>query len=260
MTNYNQEAITTEELMELTPSVFSTTKSPKVSDKYTFIPTSTILEDMKKLGWDVFTATQRKSRSESDAMFTKHMIRLRNPNVGRVGDSIPEVVLTNSHDGRNAFTLHAGLFRLVCSNGLVIADTTFEKVKIKHQWYNFNEMRKVMDDMVKRIPEVITKVTQLNNVILTEDQQIDFAKKAILTRWPKGNEKINVEDLLSPTRKGDRGSELWKIYNVIQEKLVKGGLVYNDKKEKNQKLRPILNIDRQVAINKDLWELTEEYA
>ena len=56
--------------------------------------------------------------------------------------------------------------------------------------------------------------------------------QAILTRYPKGNENLNVEDLLSPTRQGDRGDELWKIFNVVQEKLIKGGLVFNDKKEK----------------------------
>ena len=41
------------------------------------------------------------------------------------------------------------------------------------------------------------------------------------TRYPKGNETLNVEDLLSPIRTEDRGNELWKIFNVIQEKLIK---------------------------------------
>ena len=73
------------------------------------------------------------------------------------------------------------------------------------------------------------------------------------------NENLNVEDLLSPVRQGDRGNDLWKIFNVVQEKLVKGGLVFNDKKEKMQKLRPITNIDRRIDVNKKLWELTEAY-
>ena len=192
-------------------------------------------------------------------MFTKHMIRLRNGGVGNIGDSIPEVVLTNSHDGRNAFTLHAGLFRMVCSNGLVIADTTFEQVKIKHQWYNFEEIRKIMDNMLEVVPKVITQVNKLNSISLNEEQQIDFASQALLTRYPKGNEVLNVEDLLSPVRQSDRGNDLWKIFNVVQEKLIKGGLVFNDKKEKMQKLRPIINIDRRIDVNKKLWELTEAY-
>ena len=133
-------------IIDIAPSIFTTTKSPKVSNKYSFIPTIQVLEDMHNLGWEVFNATQRKSRNSQDSLFTKHMVRLRNKNIDRIGDSIPEIVLENSHDGRNAFRLHAGLFRLVCSNGLVIADTTFEQIKIKHQWYNFDEIKNVTDE------------------------------------------------------------------------------------------------------------------
>ena len=258
MTN-TQISLSQDELRDLVPSAFATTQSKNVSNKYTFISTATVLEDMSKLGWEPFNASQRKSRKNEDSMFTKHMIRLRNGDVGKIGDSIPEVVLTNSHDGRNAFTLHAGLFRMVCSNGLVIADTTFEQVKIKHQWYNFDEIRKIMDGMLEVVPKVITQVQNLNLISLSDEQQIDFASKSLLTRYPKGNENLNVEDLLLPVRQGDRGNELWKIFNVVQEKLVKGGLVFNNKKEKMQKLRPITNIDRRIDVNKKLWELTEAY-
>tara|TARA_B100001094_G_C18112055_1_gene761769 strand:- start:112 stop:888 length:777 start_codon:yes stop_codon:yes gene_type:complete len=255
----NNNSLTRTELLELVPSAFVGHQSPKVSNKYTFISTATVLDDMGRLGWEPFNASQRKSRKSEDSMFTKHMIRLRNNDVGKIGDSIPEVILTNSHDGRNAFTLHAGLFRLVCSNGLVIADTTFEQVKIKHQWYSFDEIRKIMDGMLEVVPKVITQVQELNSVSLNDDQQIDFASKALLTRYPNGNENLNVEDLLSPVRQGDRGDQLWKIFNVVQEKLIKGGLVFNNKKEKMQKLRPIINIDRRIEVNKKLWELTEAY-
>ena len=108
--------------------------------------------------------------------------------------------------------------------------------------------------MLEVVPKVISQVTQLNSIILDEEQQIDFATQALFTRYPKGNEVLNVEDLLSPVRVADRGDELWKIFNVIQEKLIKGGLVFNNKKEKMQKLRPIINIDRRIDVNKKLWE------
>ena len=159
MTN-TQTSLSQDELMELVPSAFATTQSKRVSNKYTFISTATVLDDMNKLGWKPYQASQRKSRKSQDAMFTKHMIRLRNNKVENIGDSIPEVILTNSHDGRNAFTLHAGLFRMVCSNGLVIADTTFEQVKIKHQWYSFDEIRNIMDSMLDVVPKVISQVNQ----------------------------------------------------------------------------------------------------
>ena len=251
--------LTQQELQDRAPSIFTTQPSKKVTDKYSFIPTVQVLEDLDKLWWEPYQASQRKSRNSQDSLFTKHLIRFRNKSIGQLGDSLPEVVLTNSHDGRNSFSLHAGLFRLVCSNGLVIADQTFEQVKIKHQWYNMTEIQKVVNSMIEKIPSIVTNVNKMDQTMLDEEKQIKFGQEAMLTRWPKGNEKLDVEDLLSATRVSDKGDSIWKIYNVVQEKLVKGGLVFNNDKAKFQKLRPIVNIDQQININKNLWSLAESY-
>ena len=259
MTNPTNSPLTHQDLKLNAPSIFTTEPSHKVSTKYSFIPTTRIIEDLNKLGWEPYEASQRKSRNEKDSMFTKHLIRFRNKSVGKLGDSIPEIILTNSHDGRNSFNLHAGVFRLVCSNGLIIADKTFSQVKIKHQWYNMDELSKVTNNMVEKIPTIVNNIKDMDSIELSEKEKITFAKKAILTRWPKGNEMLDVEDILQSVRIGDRGDSVWKIYNVIQEKLIKGGLVFNNKKEKMQKLRPIINIDRKICVNKNLWELAESY-
>ena len=259
MTKSMPNHLTEKELKAKAPSIFTNYPSYKVSDKYTFIPTTRILEDLDKLGWVPYEASQRKSRTTKDAMFTKHLIRFRNKSIIQLGDSIPEIILTNSHDGRNSFNLHAGVFRLVCSNGLIIADKTFSQVKIKHQWYNMDELSKVTNNMVEKIPTIVNNIKDMDSIELSEKEKITFAKKAILTRWPKGNEMLDVEDILQSVRIGDRGDSVWKIYNVIQEKLIKGGLVFNNKKEKMQKLRPIINIDRKICVNKNLWELAESY-
>jgi hypothetical protein len=257
--NKTDQPLTQQDLKELAPSIFTTQPSNKVSDKYTFMPTTRILDDLNKLGWEPFAASQRKSRNTKDAMFTKHLVRFRNKSVGQLGDSIPEVVLTNSHDGRNSFNLHAGLFRLVCSNGLIIADTTFDQVKIKHQWYNMEEITKVTNSMIDKLPTIISNISDMDSRELSEKEKTNFAKKAILTRWPKGNEMLDIDDMLQHVRVGDKGDSVWKVYNVVQEKLIKGGLVFNNHREKIQKLRPIINIDRKVEVNKNLWELAESY-
>ena len=104
-----------------------------------------------------------------------------------------------------------------------------------------SEIQKVVNSMIEKIPSIVTNVNQMDQTILDEENQIKFGQQAMLTRWPKGNEKLDVEDLLSATRVSDKGDSIWKIYNVVQEKLVKGGLVFNNDKAKFQKLRPIVN-------------------
>jgi hypothetical protein len=251
--------LTEQDLKRLAPSIFTTEPSHKVSNKYSFIPTTRILEDLNKLGWEPFEASQRKSRTSKDSMFTKHLVRFRSKAVGQLGDSIPEIILTNSHDGRNSFNLHAGLFRLVCMNGLILADTTFDHVKIKHQWYNMEEITKVTNSMIDKIPTIVSSINAMDSRELSDTERRLFAKKAILTRWPKGNDMLDIDDMLQHIRVGDKGNSVWKVYNVVQEKLIKGGLVFNNHREKIQKLRPLINIDRKVDVNKSLWELAETY-
>lgn len=42
----NNNSLTREQLIELVPSAFANQQSPKVSNKYTFISTETVLDDM----------------------------------------------------------------------------------------------------------------------------------------------------------------------------------------------------------------------
>ena len=131
-----QEAnyLTKANINSLAPSVFATTPSSDVSEKYTHIPTERVIDDMELLGWKPIEAKEVKARKKSTQGFQKHLLVFRNDEVvinGKDGDTVfPQILMTNSHDGKNAFNFEAGLYRLVCSNGLVIADTRFESVKI----------------------------------------------------------------------------------------------------------------------------------
>tara|TARA_R110002020_G_scaffold14256_8_gene50610 strand:- start:1201 stop:1968 length:768 start_codon:yes stop_codon:yes gene_type:complete len=253
------EPLSYQEIQEIAPSIFTTQPSEKVSDKYSFIPTVQVLEDMNKLGWDPYQVSQRKGRNGSHP-YSKHMIRLRNNNLGMIGDSLPELVLTNSHDGRNAFNLHAGVFRLVCANGLVIADQMFASQRIKHQWYDMDYVREITNEVVEKIPAITSALQSFNEVELTEAQRYALAKKSIKVRWTKGNDYIDVKNILQPNREEDLGNSLWNTFNVVQEKLLKGGLVYQLPQGRQQTVRALTNIDEQVRVNKGLWELAETYA
>ena len=253
------EPLSYQEIQEIAPSIFTTQPSQKVSDKYSFIPTVQVLEDMNKLGWDPYQVSQRKGRNGSHP-YSKHMIRLRNNSLGMIGDSLPELVLTNSHDGRNAFNLHAGGFRLVCSNGLVIADQMFASQRIKHQWYDMDYVRNVTNEVVEKIPAITSALQSFNEVELTEAQRYSLAKKSVKVRWTKGNDYVDVKDMLKATREEDLGNSLWNTFNVLQEKLLKGGLVYQLPQGRQQTVRALTNIDEQVRVNKGLWELAETYS
>ncbi|HWO33287.1 MAG TPA: DUF932 domain-containing protein, partial [Candidatus Acidoferrum sp.] len=41
-----------------------------------------------------------------------------------------------SHDKSSAYQLHCGQFPLVCTNGMVVSDGTFQRISIKHSGFN----------------------------------------------------------------------------------------------------------------------------
>ena len=108
-----------------------------MSSKYAFVPTSAIVAQMRREGFEPVHAVQGRSRIEGKREFTKHLLRFRDmrnytPAVQALGTLYPEVVLTNSHDGASAFKVDAGIFRLVCTNGMVVGDSIVPGINVRH--------------------------------------------------------------------------------------------------------------------------------
>ena len=100
-----------EEVKEKANSVFAEKGANHVSEKYSHIPTYKVIEDMALLGWKVVDVKQVKARKSIG--FQKHLVIFRNNDIsidGKDGDKVfPQILLTNSSDGKNAFTFMAGL-------------------------------------------------------------------------------------------------------------------------------------------------------
>jgi hypothetical protein len=197
--------------------------------------------------------------------FQKHLVVFRNNDIqitSEDGDTIfPQILLTNSHDGKNAFTFTAGLFRMVCENGLVISTQEFENMKIRHYGYSFEELQSTIKAMVEKLPLTVESLNRFRAVELSQEQCLDFAKKAVAARFENeiDNIQIDLQDLLTPTRNEDKGTDLWSVYNVIQEKLVHG--MFNYKYGvKVRKARKIKNFKQDIVLNEKLYDLALAYA
>jgi hypothetical protein len=255
------ESFSKEQVKQVAPSVFTKTGSSTVSDKYSHIPTERVLDDMAVLGWNVVDAKEIKARKNQG--FQKHMLVFANPEIvinGQDGDTVfPRILLTNSHDGKNAFTFQAGLFRLVCSNGLVIADEQFSSMKIRHMGYDFEALQKLITEMVEKLPLTVESMNNFKNKQLSEEQKQKFALEALGLRFDTENKTFNVSEFLTPTRKEDEGNDLWSVFNLVQEKLVHGMVDYRAG-SKQRKARRIKNFQQDIKLNSELYELALAYA
>ena len=258
-----------EQLKEVCPLAFAQAPTnPEVSGRYLFVNTETIIDDLDKLGWKPVQAAQRKGRGQS-TIFSKHMIAFQNPELkikGKDGDdSFPRIIMTNSHDGMQAFKFSVGIFRLVCSNGLVVADEQFSDFKIKHKGYTFAELRDVITTAVKDLPNKVQVLNDMKSRILTQDEKNKLALDAMLVRAgikldsDKAKKFIydneTIEDILEPKRKEDEGDDLWRVFNVVQEKITQGEFSAALKGAKVRKVRKIKSFEKDLKVNKDLFQL-----
>ena len=259
----SQEFLTKEQIKEKANSIFATKGSSTTSEKYSHIPTFKIIEDMETLGWKVTDAKQVRARKNEG--YQKHLVVFRNPDImidGVDGDTVwPQILLTNSSDGKNAFTFRAGLFRLVCENGLVISTQDFADLKIRHYGYDFTKLQQVITTMVEKLPLTVESMNKFKQTQLTEKQIEEFAKKALEVRFGETEIKritIDFSEFVKPTRKEDEGSDLWSVFNRVQEKIISGDFKYWFSTQK-RKARGIKNFNKDIELNSKLYELATEY-
>jgi Domain of unknown function (DUF932) len=128
-----------QEMRRFAPSVFASQPIEGISERYSFLPTSSILNGMRTNGWVPVRAQEQSIRTEARRGFQKHVVRFargEHLQTWEKNQVRPEVVLVNSHDKSSAYQLHCGLFRLVCTNGMVVSDGTFQRISIKHSGFN----------------------------------------------------------------------------------------------------------------------------
>ena len=267
MSNQDIQILTKDEIKEQAPLVLAQEPTRNVSNRYTFINTETVIDDMAKLGWLPTQVGQRKTRNP-DTPFSPHMVKFSNPDLRIVNDagdaSFPQIILNNSHDGLGKFKFMAGIFRLVCSNGLVIATEKFGQMKIAHKGYDFAEVREIVRTRTEALPEQIQIMNDMKNHMLTREEQRELAIRGLFLRSQVPADKENqfrglidtvtLEEILTPVRDQDKGNDLWNTFQIVQEKMVKGGfhtqLGFDTKVRKVKEIRSFLT---DMDLNKKLF-------
>lgn len=270
--NTTTAVLTNSELINKIPMAFATEPTAPMSDRYVFIPTATIIEDMANLGWKPVLATGKGKRANAKRKSSYHLIAFENDNPlyqimnedGNLEAKV-RIIVTNSHDGTSSFGFHIGIFRLICENGLVISTKTFSEIRVRHIHYNFEELRKVVATTTEQIPHEIEAFNAMRQREMSAEESAELAVNAIKIR--KGmelNETLKVDeetisDLLEPKREEDEGNDLWSIYNVLQEKIIKGGTTLAVDGKKPRKMRGIKSAIKDLSINKRLFETAYAY-
>lgn len=243
------------------PALYNTQgPSSVVSPRYNFIPTPKILDVLEQHGFSVISASQGYSRSP----FARHQVELTHkaftPFEVTPGDTVSlRATLYNSHNRRAGFCLHTGAYRSCCANGMVFGtNATANTIRFRHQGTFDDDFIEGVYRIIDNSKNVLTTMRDMSSLHLTDDQQREFASKAVALRW-SGTAPVELSDVLQPRRIQDVGDSLWLTYQRTQEALIKGGMMSRTANNRVQSVRALKSLTRNLKINTQLWDLANEY-
>jgi hypothetical protein len=256
--------LTNEELFKVAPSIFSENPIDGVSDKYAFVPTHEVLDTFRDSGYYPIMASESKVRDEENQGYQKHIIQFRSlenllrPNAKA---EYEDIVLTNSHNRTSSFIVDLAIFRLVCSNMLVIPSKSFVHTSIVHVGFNQEKVRNAINEATSYMPKIKEQVANFKSIHLSRAEEQMLANAAIDIRFDTNTHYIKADELLKINHEGDEIPTLWNVYNRIQEALIRGGVkMKNLVTNKTFTSKAINGIDSTIKFNKELFEVVEKVA
>jgi len=251
--------LTVPALRTAAPAAF--TKAHGMSSRYVQVNTADVVSHLADTGFVPVNASQDHPLRRDPAYVT-HQVTLRHTSVlstDKVGDQVPQIVIMNSHNGRTKLRLYVGLYRLVCSNGLVIGNDIF-RYEIRHVGNALFEAHNFVTEMADRAAGLGDLVREWSGVELSNARAINFARKAAELRFGERAGAYDPNALLAPRREEDAGDDLWRIFNRVQENTTKGGLQGVGATGRAVSSRELTSVSNNVAYNYALWDLAESYA
>jgi len=256
-----------EQIRRIAPSVFAGAAHESRSTRYAYIPTSMVLAGLAQEGFVPTAAMQSQSRIEGKSEFTKHLLRLRHrDDLGMTKPDVLEVVLVNAHDGSSAYKLYHGIFRMVCSNGLIAGDFS-DTMSVRHTGNVVDEVIEGTYKLVEEGEKVMGHVEEMKQIELDRPEQLLLAQYTLKARFDlddseDGEQKKEViyepSDFLRRRRSADVGDDLYTVTNVVQEAAIRGGVKRLDGQGHRHSTRTIHGIDQTVRLNKLVWQFAEE--
>jgi hypothetical protein len=266
------KALSSDDIRRNAPSVFAAHARPGVSSRYSFVSTAQVVTLLQLEGWEPVKASEQRVRLEARIGFQMHEIRFaRRTDLEsgsfQVGSSRPEMILQNAHDGTRAYRIDAGLYRLVCRNGLTVADADFAHVSIRHMDVSAQAFAKAAQSVAESTPRVLDVIARWQAVQLPQASRVEFARRAAGLRWDAEQPVMKLmspEKLLTPVRYGDAATDLWTTFNVVQEHLMRGGDRYMGYTAgmgiRRNTTRPVGGLNEGQKLNKALWSLAAQFA
>lgn len=240
------------------PSVVAGSAHHSRGERYSFIPTVQVIDGLRAEGFQPYEVRQTRVRKLDKREHTKHMVRLRHADAIDATGEVPEIILLNSHDGSSSYQIMAGVFRFVCSNGLIAGDMV-ENIRVRHSGNVVDDVIEGATRVLHDTKDVVARIGEYKGIELSPAEGVAFATAALQVRW--GDEApVKAIDVLQPHRYEDCKTDLWTTFNRVQENLIKGGVSGRSATGRRTSTRAVGGVSENVKLNKALWTLADTMA
>ncbi len=264
MTRRIDTGLSNEQLIEMVPAVGAKEPYGDVSDKYSFVPTLKAVDLIRDAGWLPVNGMQSSVRIAEKDGFQRHVIRFQREGFSLSSGEKMELVLLNSHDRGSSFRLMFGIFRVVCSNGLIVG-SEYANYRHKHIGFSPDDFLRSVENVSQLAGDVADRVDEMRDISLSPQETEIYAESALRLRYDNPEEApVRASQLLDVRRNDDSDRSLWTTFNVVQENMIKGGLrgvkIGRDGRMRRLKTRPVKSVSQDIKLNQSLWYLTERMA
>jgi len=251
-------ALSDAQLAHYAPSVMASEAHSGTSSHYAFVPTIRVIDGLRAEGFQPYEVRQTKVRDQSKREFTKHMVRMRHASSIATKDEVPEIILLNSHDGSSSYQLMSGVFRFVCSNGMIAGDV-FDDIRIRHSGNIVGDVIEGATRVLENTALIADRINTYKSITLEQPETAALATAAMQLRW--GDESpVRAVSLLQAHRWEDKKPDLWTTFNRIQENVLKGGVQGRSSTGRRTTTREVGGVSENVKLNKALWTLMDAMA
>lgn len=247
-------------------NVLNQTNGLNRSARYATATSADVIHSMIARGFNVTDIVVTKPRNRDKESFQKHMIRLTHPDLQRPAFEArgltPEIIIINSYDGTTALKFLFGVYRMVCANGL-IAGTTYGEESIRHVGNIAEKYDDALNRLTARLPQLSDQIESMSGKQLDRDSALVLADSATKLVLPDSAVWCNTELALKPKRSADTATDLFTVFNRLQERLIRGGVQYVSatkdingfESTRRGTTRAIKSVSRQVEVNRKLWDI-----
>src|SRR5258708_11526476 len=282
---FQRRSLSNEEIGRLAPSVMAVAPYEAMSEKYLMIPTIQLIDGLRDEGYVPTSVMVCRSRSEGKKAHAQHLIRFcQERYLYSDAPDVPEVVMRNNSCGDGAYKFWQGVFRMVCTNGLITGDIN-SAISVIHRGNILENVLQATYKIAEEAEATMETIAQMKQIELTRREQLLLAEFAVKARFGSGSDEPSEEQVIegeyremsSPStstalvtttyapeqllrvhRRADTGTDLYTTMNVIQENAIKGSAHGWDTKGHRHTARAVKGIDQTVKVNTLPWQFPRE--